>query len=703
VAIQSSTDRADFPDVAAAFVRTEKGGRALGRFVARFSRMGAMLRIPSFYDGATPAGAVGFFEAVTEAGVDAGSPMVKALVERLCGASQPERDRGALWTRALAGKLDGGVEGRAAILKKCAGTAAQTSARLKLASDAELGAALAALEGPSFDAALAAADGSPRAPAKRWEAIAAFYRTTTDAKKLEAVSRRFPPSAVGTAAPLRAFVLGVAGAEPGLLDAQKAALLGAGIERMQALGAADVAALVGELVGLAGRGKLPSPAMRIAVRAHAGLAPEAAKAALADVVREESTVLAPEWVLARADEKALDLFTFLDFNRARLDACTTDAGSLETCLSALPAAVPGVGRAAFVPAFVEKAIAVAAGQPRAGDVLVAAKALRAVGVDVKPLVDSLCASADREDGASRTSARASSGERQGHRERAEDLLAAAASLDADARCTGELRSKMHWRDVQETGWTGLRFLFLLVPVAAGAIYLRSRWAPVRTQLAAASREVKEAQVAGGGERRIPASVWSRAVGAGLADVAQALEGEASEDLRAAAALLRGLSPEARAEILKKARASANETMRTGDVTSVLLKLPGLAVYAVCFAGRAEQPQTVRRHAAFRDGWEAHAARVRDALRATDAGPLPLLGLLFFLHADAVTGTMLVALEGEGVSVVPERLLGEREARSRPGRVNRHPHDLDLAAGPAALPGAPEGEDAEEAPKPPLAA
>ena len=136
---------------------------------------------------------------------------------------------------------------------------------------------------------------------------------------------------------------------------------------------------------------------------------------------------------------------------------------------------------------------------------------------------------------------------------------------------------------------------------------------------------------------------------------------------------------------------------TGDVTSVLVKLPDLYVYVVCFAGRAEQPQTVRRHEAFRDGWEAHAARVREALGGAAAEAPALLGLLFFLHADAETGTMLVALAADGVSVVPEALLGEREARARPGLVNRHDYALDLKPGLAALPAATKeakGEGAE---------
>ncbi len=530
---------------------------------------------------------------------------------------------------------------------------------------------------------------------------------TVDAKKLDVAMRRFPLSGIPTAGPVHVLVHAVAGADPGRLDAQKAAFVGAGLVRLQELAPADAAALVGELVGLVARGKIPSASIRGEIRGHAGLTPDtanAAKAALADAVREESTVLSPDWVIARGEQSGLDLFAFLDFNRLHLGECTTAAGALGVCLSSLPGAVPGLAREAFTPAFVEKAIDLTAGQEAPGAIVATAKALRDFGVDVKPVVDRMCAAADAADTASNTSAKASQMERDRNRDRGEALLQAAKSLDAGAACLVDVRSKMKWRAVTATGQTGLRFLFLLVPVAAAVIYLRSRWTPVRVKLEAAGREIGEARVAGGGERRIPGAVWSRATATGLADVAQALEGEPSDDLRAAAGLLREIPAEARAEILKKARSAANETMRTGDVTSVLVKVPraaaatGLAVYVVCFAGRAEQPQAVRRHEAFRDGWEVHAARVREALHAADpASPAPpLLGLLFFLHADAVTGTMLVALEGDGVSVVPERLLGEREARARPGRVNRHHQELDLAGGPAALPaGSPETEEAAD--------
>ena len=519
-------DGDDFRDVAAAFLKTEKGGRALGKFVVGHARGVRVGQLPALLAGASQAGAVGLLDGLTMGRLGVGAALAKPVVDRLCGAAQPERDRGALWLQVLSGKvLASAADARAEVLRRCAGSAAQTSARLKSATDAQLGAALGALEGPPFDAALAAADGPPR----RWGAIAELLRATVDAKKLDLFTRKYPFSAMTDPKAVRDLLHAVAGAERGALDAAKAKILTLGLARLAELSPADANALVGELVGLVARGKLPSPAMSAAIRANATVAPLAAKAALAAVVREASTVLSPEWVLARADQGGLDLFAFADLDRERLGACLLGPDALSACLSTLQSAVPGLAREAFAPAFVEQALTVASSQREPEVVARTAKALQAAGVDVKPVVDRLCGAADSSDSASRTSARASSSERERNRERAEAQLAAAASLDANARCVAEVRATMRSRAMTAAGQTALRFLALLVPIALCAVYLRARWAPVRRALADADREIEGARAAGGSDWRVPAGVWSRAASEGLADVTRALEGEASED------------------------------------------------------------------------------------------------------------------------------------------------------------------------------
>jgi hypothetical protein len=659
--LEDVADSASFTDMVTALLKTDKGGAVVGRFAARGSSGEKALWLAPLVAGATRAAAASAFEEMIAGGLDMTAKPMKPVLDKLCGAGQPERDRAALWTRALAGIPGASTEARAAILKKCAGSAAQTSARLKIASAAELAAALDALDGAGFDAALAAADGPPM----RTEAIAGLLRTTADAKKLAAVTHRYPLSGFTTPAAIRELVLGVAIAAPGLLDAEKAAFVASGLDRLHEVAAPDAAALTGELMALVAQGKIVAEPIRGVIVEHVGGAPEAVKTALAAVVRAESKVLAPDWVIARADEKKLDLLTFLELNRAQLRTCDTSLLDLQLCLAALPKAAPGLTRDAFTPAFITSALNIIVNVDSADDVVRAAKGAAALGLDTKPIVDSMCSKADK-----------AARETPPDTGAVDALLVGALSIDSAATCVGEVRSGMRWREITNAGSVALRLLALVVMIGLGVVYIRRSWNGVRAKIKEANREVADAQADGGGERRLDAATWTPEITSGLADLAQSLEGETSADLRAAASLLREIPPDARAEIVRRARLAANATLRTGDVSSLLVKLPNALVYVVCFAGRAEQPQTVRRHAGFRDGWEAHAARVREAALAGSPG-LPLLGLLFFLHADAVKGTLLVALDGDGVHVVPERLLGEREARSRSGQISRNHHDFEL--------------------------
>lgn len=662
-------DTASFNDMVTALLRTDKGGAVVGKFAARGSSGEKALWLAPLIAGATRAAAGSAFEAMVAGGLDMTSKPMKPVLEKLCSAGQPERDRAALWTRALAGIPGASAEARAAILKKCAGSAAQTGARLKMASASELAAALDALDGPAFDTALTAADGPPI----RVEAIAGLLRATLDAKKLAAVTRRYPPSSFTTPAAIRELVLGGVGATSGPLDTEKAAIVASGLDRLHMLAEPDAAALIGQLVALVAQGKVVAAPIRDVISEHAVHAPEAVKTALAAVVRVESKVLAPDWLIARADEKKLDLLAFLAVNREHLGSCDASSSQLQSCLALLPSAAPGLSREAFTPAFIASALKIISNVDAADDLARLAKSAGAVGFDTRPIVDSVCSKAD-------SAARESPPDLNA----TEALLAAATSIDPSAACVGQVRSGMRWRGITAAGSVALRVLVLLVMVALGVVYVRRSWGAVRAKLREANLEVATAQAEGGGERRLDAATWTPEITAGLADLAQSLEGETSADLRAAASLLRAIPPEARAEIVRRARLAANATLRTGDVSSLLVKLPSALVYVVCFAGRAEQPQTVRRHAEFRDGWEAHAARVREAALAGSPG-LPLLGLLFFLHADAVKGTLLVALDGDGVHVVPERLLGEREARARAGQISRNHHDFELERANAARP------------------
>jgi hypothetical protein len=98
---------------------------------------------------------------------------------------------------------------------------------------------------------------------------------------------------------------------------------------------------------------------------------------------------------------------------------------------------------------------------------------------------------------------------------------------------------------------------------------------------------------------------------------------------------------------------AGWAMAGGELRSVLVRLDGALAYLLAFPGRREDPRTFRRYEAFRAGWPAHAAAVREA--AGGDGAPPLVALLVFLGLDAREGTVLVAYEGDGTSRYPDDL------------------------------------------------
>jgi hypothetical protein len=650
-----------FRDVAAAFLGGEAGGAALGRLAANQGRSAKVDAIAALLPRATPAAAASMLAALLGAGAG-GSPLFRPLADKVCGAAQPERAKASLWTEALSGRFGTG-EGRAAILKRCGGNPQQTKERLKAAKDEEVVAALGVLEGPALAGAMEVLAGPP----PRWKQIAAFLGEAGDAKRFGDVAARFPVASVDTATAVGEVARALARSASSDLDAFRAPLLQAAIDRAQALDPGEAAKLMGELAGLAARGRVPAPALQKVLKERASLAPGSVKEAIAEVVRDESKVLAPAWLLARADGGGLDLQAFLATNRANLKTCTGSATAVRGCLRRIKEKVPDVAREAFEPSFVEAAQATLESADE-DTIVETAEVMGGVGLDTAPVALHLC---ERAGGIVAN--------RKGNVDKASSYLSAALKVDAKASCVAAVRGDMRTRSLREAGDLALRILAMFAPVAFGAFYLRRSWKPVRAKLLAADQG-KEKQP-GKGERRLHPAAWSKALNTGLAHAAVALEGDSDDAHRAAAKVLLGLSAEARAEIVKKARAAANETVRTGEVGSVLLKTPEAAIYVVCFAGRAEQAQTVRAHEAFRDGWEPHAARVREAL-AVESPELPLLGLLFFLHADVTSGTMLVALEAEGLRMIPERLLNEREAKTHAGQINRHHQELALGDEPA---------------------
>jgi hypothetical protein len=89
---------------------------------------------------------------------------------------------------------------------------------------------------------------------------------------------------------------------------------------------------------------------------------------------------------------------------------------------------------------------------------------------------------------------------------------------------------------------------------------------------------------------------------------------------------------------------ASQAMAAGELRSALVRLDRALVYVLVFPGRQEDRRAFRREAALCDGWQVHAAAIRDA--AEGSGARPLVALLYFLGPDARDGTLLAAYEGD---------------------------------------------------------
>jgi hypothetical protein len=94
-------------------------------------------------------------------------------------------------------------------------------------------------------------------------------------------------------------------------------------------------------------------------------------------------------------------------------------------------------------------------------------------------------------------------------------------------------------------------------------------------------------------------------------------------------------------------------MTEGELRSALLRLEELLVYVLVFPGRHDDRRTFRRSESLAHGWPAHSQAVLGAVDQSKSAQM--LSFLYFLGVDAVSGTLLVAYDGEGGSFFPQEL------------------------------------------------
>jgi hypothetical protein len=178
--------------------------------------------------------------------------------------------------------------------------------------------------------------------------------------------------------------------------------------------------------------------------------------------------------------------------------------------------------------------------------------------------------------------------------------------------------------------------------------------PVRAQLAKESAELAAVRGLAAVTTRLAGPKTEEALAAGMADAATFMTTDTHEEVAAAGRALASLSPERKNAILGKARAMAARAAETGNASTFLAELDGIVLYVACFAGREDQPQTVRRHPGFTDGWPEHIKGIVDACVA-DGRPSKVLSLVFMLGASGEKTTMLVGYDTQTIHFVPESL------------------------------------------------
>jgi len=269
----------------------------------------------------------------------------------------------------------------------------------------------------------------------------------------------------------------------------------------------------------------------------------------------------------------------------------------------------------------------------------------------------------------------------------DEALKVVGQVQPDAPCISRVRLRVDWAEAWATAVTVLQALSLLLPFGGLVFLMRRKLRPVQTLIQASTPDFSALSGPGTVEQRLGATAaWEHGLQAALADTRKALREEGSPPAHAAEKAIalaesRGGGTEALAQ---QARLLAGEATRYGKVQSVLLGGDGALVYLLVVPGRYEQPQTLRRHAGFAEGWLAHVERLTRALPA-DAAGTPMLALLLFVETDARQVTLLSGLEALVLRLVPGALLDEREAKQVDGQVNAFRGSFSVEAEPVAAP------------------
>ena len=250
-------------------------------------------------------------------------------------------------------------------------------------------------------------------------------------------------------------------------------------------------------------------------------------------------------------------------------------------------------------------------------------------------------------------------------EGAETLLATAAEIAPGAPCVVALERELWWKRAMRALRFPVLAVALALPLGLVVLLSRRRWRALQATLDRLGTKTAAKVDVPGMAERLDESRWSQALAQGLARAGESL-GEREEPAAArSSALLAAVGSEL-ATLGSLSRDVALGALQTGELRSMLLRLPAALVYLVVFPSRSEHAHLVRREAAFADGWVAHFARLRRRLAAEGDAETPVVSLLVFLGPDARDGALVVATsDGEG-DVLPGVLLDEEESDGAAG-------------------------------------
>ena len=155
-------------------------------------------------------------------------------------------------------------------------------------------------------------------------------------------------------------------------------------------------------------------------------------------------------------------------------------------------------------------------------------------------------------------------------------------------------------------------------------------------------------------RRFEPVAWENGIQASIDEFQAALEqepGNVSEAMRNQLLRIKAVIP----ALATLCREAAIDSMKTGEVCSLLAAVDGNRIYIVVFPELATRAQQIQTYEEFAEGWISHSARVFRSLQ-TKTTPQPLMCVLIFLSPNAKGNQISYAYEASDGRIASAELV-----------------------------------------------